>query len=83
MMSILSKQFYDNSIETSDPYLGEINFTDSRQEIKDYFISFVFNEEDLMNKFKMFKLVHIGYYSAKFRNDEGDGHHYVFTGIKE
>lgn len=31
----------------------------------------------------MFKPVHIGYYSAKFRNDEGDSHHYVFTGVKE
>lgn len=75
MMSIFSKQFYDNSKPTSDPFLREVNFTDSRQQVKHYFISFILEEQDLLDKFKMFRPHHIGYYSAKFRNDEGDGHH--------
>ena len=83
MMSRLSKQFDDNSKETNDSYLREVNFTDKRQKIEKYFMSFVEDEDDLKNKFDLFNPIHIGYYSAKFRNDEGDGHHFIFCGIKK
>lgn len=82
MMSKLSEQFYLNSKSTKDSYLREVTFSDRRQKIENYFISFVEDEEDLVNKFHLFKPVHIGYYSAKFRSDEGDGHHYIFCGTK-
>jgi SAM-dependent methyltransferase len=83
MMSRLSAQFYLNSQKTNDSYLREVNFSDKRQKIEKYFMSFIEDEDDLKNKFDLFKPVHIGYYSAKFRNDEGDGHHYIFCGTKK
>jgi SAM-dependent methyltransferase len=83
MMSRLSAQFYLNSQNTKDSYLREVNFSDKRQKIEKYFMSFIEDEDDLKNKFDLFKPVHIGYYSAKFRSDEGDGHHYIFCGTKK
>ena len=44
---------------------------------------FVESEDDLKYKFDLLKPIHIGYYSAKFRNDKGDGHYFIFCGIKK
>ena len=46
-------------------------------------MSFVEDEEDLKNKFDLFKPINIGYYSARFHNDEGDGQYFIFCGIKK
>lgn len=72
MMGTKSKEFFDNS----KPYKGNlrvVNFKNERLNVKNYYMFFIENEEDLKNKFKMFEPLHIGYYCAKFRNDEGDG----------
>ena len=44
---------------------------------------FIKDDEQLQQKFSMFRPVHIGYYAAKLRSDEGDGFHYTFCGVKD
>lgn len=82
MMGEKSKEFFDNSTYFNDG-LREVAFKNDRLNVSKYYISFIKNEEHLIEKFNMFKPVHTGYYCAKFRNDEGDGFHYTFCGIKE
>jgi len=82
MMGIQSTEFYDNSKSTDDEWLRKVDFSNSRVDVKNYYMFFVKDERDLVDKFKMFKPVHMGYYSAKLRSDEGDGFHYTFCGVK-
>jgi SAM-dependent methyltransferase len=82
MMGESSREFYDNSKEYRDG-LRVVNFKNDRLDVKDYYISFVRDEDHLKSKFHMFKPIHTGYYCGKFRNDEGDGFHFTFCGIKE
>ena len=81
MMGEASREFFDNSTEYKDG-LRVVNFHNDRLEVKDYYMSFIKDEDHLKRKFKMFKPVHIGYYAAKFRSDEGSGHHFTFCGVK-
>jgi SAM-dependent methyltransferase len=81
MMGENSREFYDNSTELKDG-LRVVNFKNQRIDVKNYCMSFIKDEEHLKRKFSMFTPVHTGYYSAKFRNEEGDGFHYTFCGIK-
>ena len=82
MMGTKSSQFYNNSQPTEDDWLRKVEFSDSRLDVKDYFMFFIEDENDLKDKFSAFKPLHIGYYSAKLRSDEGDGFHYTFCGMK-
>lgn len=81
MMGENSKEFYENSEEYKDG-LRVVNFKNDRLDVKNYYISFIKDENHLKSKFHMFKPIHIGYYCAKYRNDEGDGFHYTFCGVK-
>ena len=81
MMSENSRQFFDNSVEVGDG-LRVVNFRNKRLDVRDYYMSFIKDEDHLKRKFNMFKPVHIGYYAVKFRCDEGCGHHFTFCGVK-
>lgn len=81
MMGESSKEYYENSKPFRDG-LRSVSFENDRLNVDGYYISFIKDEEHLKQKFSMFKPVHIGHYSAKFRNDEGDGFHYTFCGVK-
>jgi cyclopropane fatty-acyl-phospholipid synthase-like methyltransferase len=83
MMGVQSEEFYNNSQATDDPWLRVVNFKNSRINISEYYMFFVNDENDIKDRFSLFKPLHVGYYSAKFRSDEGDGLHYTFLGIKE
>lgn len=82
MMGEQSREFYDNSTEYKDG-LRVVNFKNERLEVRDYYMSFIKDEDHLKRKFSMFRPVHLGYYCAKFRSDEGDGFHFTFCGIKQ
>ena len=82
MMGRQSKEFYDNSVPTEDEWLRKVDFKNKRYSVKNYSMFFVEDEEDLISKFEMFRPIHVGYYAAKFRSDEGDGFHYTFCGVK-
>ena len=82
MMGEQSKEFFENSTEYKDG-LRSVAFKNDRLDIKNYFMFFIKDEKDLEKKFEMFRPLHIGYYAAKFRKDEGDCFHYTFCGIKE
>lgn len=82
MMGQQSKEFYENSTSTEDEWLRKVDFENKRVHVKNYSMFFIKNEEDLISKFRMFKPIHVGYYAAKFRDDEGDGFHYTFCGVK-
>ena len=81
MMGEACREFYENSREAGNG-LRVVSFKNQRLDVKDYFMFFIKDEDDLKQKFKMFKPVHIGHYAVKLRSDEGDGFHYTFCGIK-
>lgn len=81
MMGTQCKEFYDNSTDAGDG-LRKVEFKNDRIDCQNYFMSFIEDEDHLRSVFSMFKPVHVGHYSAKFRNDEGDGFHYTFVGQK-
>ncbi len=81
MMSENSKDYFENSKEADDG-MRVLNFKNDRFELKNYYMFFTKDENDLKQKFSMFKPLHIGYYAAQFRSDEGDGHHFTFCGMK-
>lgn len=83
MMGVQSKEFFDNSTPTKDEWLRKVDFTNERLTVENYFMFFTSSEEDLVSKFSMFRPVHLGYYSAKLRGDEGDGFHFTFCGVKD
>jgi len=82
MMGEQSKEFFVNSIPAEDG-LRIVNFKNDRLNVKDYCMSFIKDKEHLKKTFSMFKPLHMGFYTAKFREDEGDGMHYTFCGVKE
>lgn len=82
MMGKQSKQFFENSVATEDPWLRVVNFSDSRHSVSSHCMFFVDSEDDLKAKFNLFRPLHVGYYAAKYRSDEGDGFHYTFVGQK-
>lgn len=82
MMGIQSRQFFENSTPTEDPWLRTVNFSDTRHSVSNYCMFFVHDERDLLEKFSLFRPLHVGYYAAKYRGDEGDGFHYTFVGQK-
>jgi SAM-dependent methyltransferase len=51
--------------------------------INDHYINFTKNEEDLIEKFKIFRPLHTkGYYDGVYRDDQGSEKHLVFIGQK-
>lgn len=82
MLGEQSDDYYTNSSEYKDG-LRSVNFKNSRYEVDSYYAAFTKDEKQLKEKFRLFKPIHIGYYSEKFREDEGTGFHYTFCGIKD
>ena len=81
MMGTGCDWFFENSVKYRDG-LRKVDFSTTRLNVRDYFVNFTENKEDLLNKFKMFRKAHIGYYDSKYREDEGSDFHYTFIGIK-
>jgi SAM-dependent methyltransferase len=81
MMAERSAEFFNNSQDVGGG-LRRVEFRNDRLCVKDYYMSFIRDEDHLKRKFSKFKSIHVGYYAAKFRNDEGDAFHYTFCGIK-
>jgi len=81
MMGTKCDWFFDNSTDYKEG-LRKVDFSTTRLQVKDYFVNFTENEGDLLKKFEMFKKIHIGYYDAKYREDEGSDFHYTFIGQK-
>lgn len=62
--------------------LRKIDFSLPRITIKNYFVNFTASKKELIEKFHIFKKCHVGYYDAKYREDEGCRFHYTFVGQK-
>jgi len=62
--------------------LRRIEFRLPRLQRKNYYVNFTYSEEDLINKFSLFEKVHVGFYDAKYREDEGGSFHFTFVGKK-
>ena len=82
MMGEQSKEFFEASTEAGGG-LRVVNFKNLRLDVQGYYMFFIKDEDHLKRRFSMFRPVHIGYYAAKLRSDEGDGFHYTFCGVKE
>lgn len=63
--------------------LWKADFKSDRIEVKDYFENFTDDEQDLLDKFSMFRKIHIGYYAFKYREDEGNEFFYTYVGMKD
>jgi len=48
-----------------------------------HYINFTKNENDLKNKFKLFKKLNIGYYDGSLESTNSSGHHFTFFGKKK
>lgn len=81
MMGAENEQFYDNSTEHRDG-LREVNFSNSRYSVENYYVNFTEGEDDLREKFSMFDEQHVGFTSERYRSDEGTRYHYTFAGTK-
>lgn len=81
MMSTKQDQFFENSVSSSDG-LRKVDFETGRMKVEDYYVNFTASEEELVEKMKPFERVHVGFYSSKFREDEGTSHHFSFVGQK-
>lgn len=74
--------YYECSKEYKDG-LREVTIKSDRLNISDYFVNFVETQEEVVEKFHLFEKKHLGYYSHKFREDEGDREHFTFIGVKK
>ena len=69
--------------EHSQPYkdgLRKVDFSLPRLQVSDYYVNFTHSEDELIDRFSMFEKVHVGFYDAKYREDEGRSFHYTFVG---
>lgn len=82
MMGEQCREFFDNS-EPVGNGLRRVAFKNDRLDVRDYFMSFIRDEDHLKRKFQMFRPVHIGHYAMKLRADEGDGYHWTFCGVRD
>jgi len=77
-----SKHYMYEHAELQDSGLYKVDFDLPRVQVKDYFIQFMHNEEEMIELFKIFEPLHVGFYDHKLRSDEGSGFHYTFFGKK-
>jgi SAM-dependent methyltransferase len=73
--------YYDNSTPAEDG-MREVNISGKRLTVSSFFVNFNDSEEDVKRKFHMFEPLHLGFYSQKYRADEGAGFFYTFVGRK-
>ena len=73
--------YYGRSVEAENG-MRKVDFQTERLTVRDYYVNFTHSEEELLNRFAMFRRVHVGYYDLKYREDEGGSFHYTFIGQK-
>jgi hypothetical protein len=77
-----TKNYYHKYSKPHKNGLRCVAFKNERSSIDNYYVNFTENEDELINKFSMFKKMHIGYYDACFREDEGSIFHWTYIGRK-
>lgn len=75
-----TKCWYYKHSQPCDNGMRVVDFKTSRLECHDYYVTFTESEEDLIHMFSMFKKLHVGYYDACYREDEGSDFHWIFIG---
>jgi SAM-dependent methyltransferase len=73
---------YDHSVEFQDG-LRKFEVANNRSQIDYHYVNFTNDEADLIKKFGMFKKLHVGFHSERYREDEGTDFHFTFVGKKE
>lgn len=77
-----TRHWYYDYAKPAGAGLWKIDLKCPRFTIKDYYLSFVKSEKEMLQRFALFKKRHLGYYAAKYRDDEGEDFHYTFVGQK-
>jgi len=72
---------YDHSTEWQNG-LRKVEVDLPRIKVQDYYINFTHSEEQLIERFRWWEKKHVGFYDARFREDEGASFHYTFVGKK-
>ena len=72
---------YEHSVKWEDG-LRKFEVDNQRVKIDYHYVNFIEDEEDLLKKFSLFKKLHVGFYSERYREDEGVDFHYTFVGQK-
>ena len=62
--------------------MREVNISGKRLNVSSFFINFNESEDEVKRKLHMFEPLHVGFYSQKYRSDEGAGFFYTFVGRK-
>lgn len=73
--------FYNHATACNDG-LHKIEIKTKRVNVQDYYLSFVHSEQEMLERFSLFKRIHLGYYDCNYREDEGSDFHYTFVGQK-
>lgn len=72
---------YDHSSETEEG-IRVVRYDHPRDGKAQYYINFTESEAELVEKFSLFEPVHVGFYSERYRQDEGERHHYTLVAVK-
>lgn len=82
MIASKADWYFKNAVELGDG-LWKTDFCTERIKVENYFQNFTFDEKDLVDKFNLFKKIHVGYYQFRYREDEGNEFFYTYVGVKE
>ncbi|MFH2204211.1 MAG: class I SAM-dependent methyltransferase [Elusimicrobiota bacterium] len=63
--------------------LRRFEVKNERSQIDYHYVNFVEDENELCAKFDMFRKLHVGFHSERFREDEGIDFHYTYVGKKD
>ena len=59
-----------------------VSFNSERYQMDEHHMAFTRDEAHLLEKFSLFEKMHVGYYDAKYVDNEGSELHYTFIGRK-
>lgn len=80
MMS--DKHWYYEHSRDSGNGMRVVNIATKRITVRDYHVTFTYSPGHMRERFAAFEPLHVGYYAAKVRDDEGQYHYYTFVGRK-
>ena len=82
-VSMVGEQCYwYNKSKPSENGARLVEFNNGRYQMDEHQMAFTHDKEHLLEKFKLFEKLHIGYYDAQYLESEGSEFHYTFIGRK-
>lgn len=77
------KHYYFKNAKKYKDGLYEVKLKNKRTIVKSHYINYTFSKKHLIEKFKMFEPIDIGYYDMGLTKSEPQTHHFTFIGKKK